>query len=378
MRGNEPVGSFYPPFANSATSPYEPRSPYRPDSYGSVYNSAMNNSMPLQAWAQPGYPSYQDLGSQHWQSQQSGYDLGSAFQQMSLYGPNPTVPNPYLGSQFVGAHSLGNSQQVPESHHWSKAPNDNYTAYGQNQPAYANSSSFAESAQYGQQYPYGPHSPAMQMSSSRPSNSYYNNPYDHQQFNPQSQSFVPGQQSMLDMRNYAPQLSPNPAVFGTNFAVPQALQRQGSSHSQASNYNPLRPPHQEVGVLRGGQGLTHPLPQPVFSAHGSASLQQPQQYYQNTSRQSSNAQINTAKSTPLGSAESSIAKWGAPASLPAKPPPPMTDSPDTSRLPQNPLLPSFNNPVAASRTSSGGQQFHPLPSVANFRTGNRGTPSPGH
>ncbi|KAF2840566.1 hypothetical protein M501DRAFT_1023003 [Patellaria atrata CBS 101060] len=134
--------------------------------------------------------------------------------------------------------------------------------------------------------------------------------FNRQQFNPQSQAFVPGG---LPAKPPVPVMN-SPNMSGYNYQFPGQIQipRQSPPMAQRSSFSSPRQPQNNLPVRNGNQGTSHPLPQPV--------------------------------SAPTSS-QSTIAKWGTPSSLPPKPPPPVSMQPPTTHrpnLPNNPRLASAN------------------------------------
>jgi len=169
--------------------------------------------------------------------------------------------------------------------------------------------------------------------------------YKSKHFNPQSQSFIPGQPSSTAIQHFDPHGSSSSATgYNGAFAMPNAAVRQVSSHSHAS---PFGSPHHSAASA--AQPMMHPLPQPVFPRQPSPNLPLPAKPGMQASMAQQYPQLQ-----PQGVVgnSSSISKWGAPASLPAKPPPP-AEPYDPNRYQQLQRQPSYNT-AASARLPNGG------------------------
>jgi hypothetical protein len=326
------------------------------NSYNAVYGSMTPSQNAPYPWLQQGYSGYNDPNNQ---AQHNVNDLSADFQAMSFQGQSgPTSPPPQAGPYGYGSPQNQQQQQ--------------YSAWPQmmpNQPGYPGSPNFGgqfasrpqSSASHGSAthgYPYGVPMNQMQM----PEN-YMGYPnqamagaFNRGNFNPQSQAFIPGYQP-----HYGAPMAPpnNNMVFNSAYPGSHALQRQNSSQSQASSY----------GGQSGGQNNSrppHPLPQPVFSPHVPMPFQNSQRQAGTPSRPGTTSAADNNSSAP-----SSIAKWGTPASLPAKPPPPAaTNSFDMSRMPHAQQNGAPYSPGASGRLPGvGGQGYHALPSMVALRNG---------
>jgi hypothetical protein len=110
--------------------------------------------------------------------------------------------------------------------------------------------------------------------------------------------------------------------YGAGFPTPGPMQRQNSTPSQTTAFGSPRGPLQP---------LTHPLPQPVFPRQPSPNMPLPPKPEATPPRLESKHVGTSVGNTLPSQSASSIAKWGAPASLPAKPPPPAEPS-DAAKL----------------------------------------------
>jgi hypothetical protein len=320
------------------------------NSYNAVYGPApsQGGSYP---WLQQDYSGY---NASHGQAQHKANDLSADFQAMSFQAqPGPTSPPSSVRPYNYGSPQNQQQQQQPHPQWPQMMP---YQAGYPGSPNYGNqfasrphSAASHGSATHG--YPYGMPVNQMQMPEGYMGfqNQAMAGAFNRGAFNPQSQAFIPGYQP-----HYGAAMSPhNNMPF--NSAYP--LQRQNSGQSQASSY--------------GGQSNSrplHPLPQPVFSPHVTMpySNQNAQRQAAPLSRPGTNTTADNGNDAP-----STIAKWGTPASLPAKPPPPAaTGSFDMNRMAHGQQNGAPYSPGAGTRLPGvGGQGFHPLPPMINLRSG---------
>lgn len=161
--------------------------------------------------------------------------------------------------------------------------------------------------------------------------------YNRSAFNPQTRAFVPSGNSM----------PPQPGRGGNEQSFPNphlSMMRSTSSHtSDTSLYlsNPMKPPqassHQSSSLQRDHSSNPH-------GVHGS-----------NAGRKVPNQASSTPKSSNSPAPPSSLSKWGTPANLPPKPPPPATPGVPNS-------LPMNNQFGIHVQAVNGGQ---PMPSFQN-------------
>ncbi|KAL5374263.1 hypothetical protein DPSP01_012092 [Paraphaeosphaeria sporulosa] len=334
--------SGYPtPMTNPQYSPMAPNtSP--PSNYGSPY---------------PGIP--QDPQAQYWPSQQyppangpmmypnygqmpNGYDLSNDFQRGMQSFQNAGMPNqvtPKMANASMAGYAEPYAQPPPNG-----AMSQGWSPMGQ-QPSYPTSQPYASNGPNNRPmsapmqgpaqgtYPYGqfPNS----TFNGKPNRNQHPIPgsYQRPQFNPQSQAFIPGGRNMpyqMSMHN-GPQMmngygnyqmppaqmvqmsrpSPptaNSATFGHTFGMVHS----GSSNVNSSPPNQSHFSSQTVVQIRGGEGQDSGMP-----------------------------------------SQSSIAKYGTPSNLPARPPPtqqqppkftlPGHNFPPGSRVPNNPTPPFGGN-----------------------------------
>jgi len=333
-------------------------------------------------WATQGYPTN---GAQPWgQPQQQGYDLSANFQQAMSF-QSPVMPS--QASNMPAGYESGYQQQYygaqqpwlqqgyqPQTQNPSGQANNTFYQGYQQRPQ-----SSSSQAHDGQPYLFG------QLPSATlgrpPSKLEHPLPgsYKGKHFNPQSQAFVPGQQNGTLFRSFSPQdvvAGSSGLGGGSAFGVPSPLQRQPSAQSHASGYASPRhtsgtsnAPHAQQQT----QPMMHPLPQPVFPRQPSPSLPLPPkpgstpqklvQQQQQHQQQAAPSPGSNAMHATNGTNQSSIAKWGTPASLPAKPPPPAEPF-DPTRFPQLQRQPSYNAAAAARVPSGGMPSFGSIPPMA--------------
>lgn len=354
--------TYYPAYSDNQGAAYNNSNAYAQPAYGAVYGQAMPSQMNTYPWLQNGYSGNAESNGQAWdQSQQHGGDLASDFRRgMSLQSPNMqgVAPSPSPG----GPYGYPNQPQGPP---WSQSP-----AYQQSypmQPGYAQYPTQdrpMSSASHQSSYGYG--MPANRMQA--PYMGFgHGDGFHRPSFNPQSQAFVPGYPATSGPQSFAPSMVANHTGYMNPYAQPHPLQRQDSTNSQSS-YNGQRSAHDGNNPRRPSGGMTHPLPQPVFSPTLPMPCQNSQRMQHPTPSHSTSGSAPNDKSpqSNSGSSSSTIAKWGTPASLPAKPPPPAHDSFDMSRI----------HPAAAARLPGmNGSGYHTLPPMVGVRGGANG-PSP--
>lgn len=373
---NNGAAAYYPTYTDGGNgSVYSVPNAYAPQTYNAVYGQNMQ-SQASYPWLQQGFNNYPDGAGQQWdQSHQNANDLASDFQQQMSFQP----PN-MQGAPQQGPY--GYQSQQPHTPSWPQG-----TPYQSNYPPpagyqYGASDRPASSASHGSQYGYGISPNQMQGQYM----GYNNGAFQRPSFNPQSQAFIPGYPGRVGPQGFMPNMAPNGNGFNA-YGPPQPLQRQNSTHSQASSYNGQRPNSDSVNTRGPGpnnNGLTHPLPQPVFSPNVAMPFQNQKQQQQQqqqgvTSRSTSGVGGPNSRSPVPGvqPGESSIAKWGNPASLPAKPPPPANDSFDISRLQGQRAPTGFNAAAVARMPGMTSPAYHALPNMASMRGGQANGPPRG-
>lgn len=379
--------AYYPNFPEKSNAMYGSSNGYPSNaSYSAVYGGqTMPQQMGSYPWLQQGYAGYSDQNNQTWdQPQQNGNDLANdfqramSFQQHNMHGPTspPSQNNPYgypNQQQYQQHQPAASWQQTPQYPSNYSMPSGYPSQYGGQQTRPSSSTSQVPAA-HG--YPYGISQNQGQMQDQYTSyaNQMMYGGFNQQAFNPQSQAFIPSQQATSGPQHFMSGMAPPNAGGYGSFQQPGSLQRQGSTHSISSYGGPR--PAQDVNNLRGpGAGMTHPLPQPVFSQQLNMSHQNPQRQQQMPQNSGSSGAPSEKSTQSNGASASTIAKWGTPASLPAKPPPPASDSFDMSRLAQSQRTPTFSTVTTARLPGVGGPGFHALPPMVGIR-GSATVPSP--
>jgi hypothetical protein len=367
--------NFYAPSFGSegVSTPYAPYSEYS-DSAGGQYSNAYHqqmhaggpHQMNMQGPANPNW-AHQQFQSVHstqaWAQGQSGaYDLNADFQRMSFQSqvPNQGQPpnaNPYYNQQFYDAQQAWSSQPQQSQQHLQQPPPtqaQQFSAQSQPPPSshpYGSNHHLTPTGSMQdphQSYPFGqlpsqtfPGRPASKSEHPLPGS------YKSKHFNPQSQSFIPGQ---ANGRTFSPQGTP-PAP---TYAFPNAYGPQSQLHRQPSAQSPspgFGSPHSSSPHLMQSrmpiQPMTHPLPQgPVFPRQPSPNVPLPPKPTISSQRAVDQAAAPSPSAhTQHMHGQSLLAKWGAPPSLPAKPPPSVEPF-DGTRLAQAQRQP-FNAAAAA-------------------------------
>lgn len=298
--------------------------------------------------------------------QQQGYDLSKNFAQVMAFQPQPMptssqhVQSPYGPGYLQQPYNANTWPQQPQA--YQQQPQTFQGSYPSFQSGYGNSSGYPDrSASSTSQHAQPPQAgyafgqlPSQVMGRQpnaleHPLPGSYKSPH----FNPQSQAFVPGHTNNQSFHPFTPQRAATMnAGASPGFGMPHPLERQLSSQSQGSSFGSTHQTFQTPAAPRAPpQPLTHPLPQPVFPRQPSPNMPLPPKPISGS--QNLAGQANSSPPTGNGSSpqsQSSIAKWGTPASLPAKPPP-SAEPFDAARFAQAQRAPSFN---PAARISSGG------------------------
>lgn len=331
--------------ADASSSWYQGQQPYD-------LNKSFNQAMSLQP--------------QQMADQQSGGQspYAQAYNQQSYGMPNSWQQQPFVGNQ-PPATGFGMGPGYPD----------------RNQaPAYP--SQMQQQQQQQQNYPFG-QLPSQNIgrapnSLEHPLPGSWKSPH----FNPQSQAFVPGPSNgPSNNAAYRPFTPQRPGTGASNtgpHGVPLPLERQMSSHSQNSSYgSPHHAMHNAGGPRMAAQPLTHPLPQPVFPRQPSPNVPLPPKPMSGAPMQ-----VDQMRQSPsnihnqMSPQNSSIAKWGAPASLPAKPPP-SAEPFDTSRFTSAQRNQPFNAAAAARLPGAGLSGFGQMQSLNSSPMAN-GNGSPAH
>lgn len=286
-----------------------------PPCYGNQQNTSSQGQYSMPANTQWSNQAFGVPASSNWMpQQQSAYDISGDFQRAMAFPPtamgtpSPTMPHGFAPS-FHQQYSMPPQtwqQQHPYTQAYPpQASPQSVAAYPQHPPSSTGAFLDAQGYQYGQL-------PSQAFPGRQPNNLEHPLPgsYKSKHFNPQSQSFVPGQPNGKSGQRFVTSAAPTGSLaYGAGYGMPAPLQRQVSSTSQKAAFGPAQVPARPAGSQRAPSGgLTHPLPQPVFPRQPSPNVPLPSKPEATPPRLASDG-------------PSSLAKWGTPASLPAKPPP---------------------------------------------------------
>ncbi|PNS14099.1 cAMP-regulated phosphoprotein 21 [Sphaceloma murrayae] len=264
-----------------------------PPAYGNGYTPPMDMMQVQQPWYPQQYPQMPQPQQTWPQDQYGSYDMAGHMQGMSMQQPamNPSYPSALGSSGSPHYGSPGHMQAYPV-YSPPQPYTDQYAGPFPQQPQ--------QQYQNSQPYPYGMLPAHVQAGKRQNPNHPLPGSFNRQYFNPQSQAFVPTASGSPYRQSYPAPFSPAMS-HASAYGGPQHLQRQHSSQSNSHVH------HQPQTLTQPNpQSLTHPLPQPVFMASPG----------NKASPSSQNGSLPR---------ESSIAKFAAP-SLPAKPPPPISDA----------------------------------------------------
>lgn len=272
-----------------------------PTAYGSPFPAMPSPDAPSQyGWngqqfqPQNGTPAYQNFGQM-----QPGYDLSTDFQRgMSFQSPvMPSQVTPKMANAPMAPYqeSFPQAQNMPSNQGWPQM--NQQPQYPINQGQYATPSNRPLSAPQSQPYAYGQFPP--NPYNGQPNRNQHPIPgsYNRQQFNPQSQAFIPGG------RNMPFQMQPN---MGQGQG--QGPQMNGYGGYQMQGHQPSMPG--QMARMSPSAGSTPSFGSPQ-SIHGNGSVSM-NRIASQTGDQSSR----------IPSAANSIAKYGTPSHLPPKPPAP--------------------------------------------------------
>ena len=333
--------------ARSAYSAYYP-TPYSsggptPPSYGfqNIVDSQSSQTSPASFGHQDTVGNFQQYGvsaNTHWPNHvfqngtsnwlhgnQPGYDLSGEFQRMTFQSsamglPSPSIQqgcHPAYGQQFNGAQQVW-PQQTSYLPSFPSQPGPNYSqGYPNHLPSSSSRFHDAQAYKFGQL-------PSQAYPGRSPSTLEHPLPgsYKSKHFNPQSQTFIPAQPSGPNMMHVTPHTTAigNSAYLGGH-GMSGPLHRQLSGTSQNAAFALSQLPAPAAGPPRApSQTMTHPLPQPVFPRQPSPNVPLPPKP-EATPIRSAEMNVNGNAGASSSQGQSSIAKWGTPASLPAKPPP---------------------------------------------------------
>lgn len=330
------------------------------------YATPAHGTMP---WSAQGYPVNSE--AQRWaQGQQPAYDLSGNFQQaMSFQSPSMSTHASAMSSGFdaVYPQQYYGAQQAwsPQEYQMPSQPGHGNNAHIQGYQQRPSSSS--SQAQDLRPYQFG-QLPSQAFPGRQPSKLEHPLPgsYKGKHFNPQSQAFVPGQQNSSPVRPFTPQTAgANTTGFAGVLAMASVPQRQPSAQSQSSAFgSPYHPSASAPVAHPQSQSMVHPLPQPVFPQQPSPNLPLPPKPGL-TPQKPTQLQGTPSPTVNAGNGQnpSSIAKWGTPASLPAKPPPPAEPF-DPARFAQVQRQPSYTAAATARVPSGGMPSFGSVPPIS--------------
>ena len=327
--------SGYPtPMTNPQFSPIAPDSS-PPSNYGSPY-PAMPQDPQAQYWANQQYPSNNGPMMYPSYQVQNNYDLSGDFQRGMQSFQNAGMPNqatPKMASASMAGYSDPYNQQPPNMSNQAWPPMNQQQSYPMSQgfaPNGANNRPMSAPMQGPAPgaYPYGQFPPP--TFNGKPNRNQHPIPgsYQRQQFNPQSQAFIPGGRNMP----YPMGMHGGPQVMNgySNYLMSQAQMPHQMHHPSPPNGGSTTyiAPGSDRMMAQYGSGSNNPNPsQPILpSLRGGE---------------------------PQESGISSIAKYGTPSNLPAKPPAtqqqpskftlPGHNFPPVSRVPSNPNAPFGGN-----------------------------------
>jgi hypothetical protein len=369
-----------------------PPSPYSTQDIGaaSQYPGMQNTSA---QWSGSPYPGSD--GGQSWYQGPQPFDLSKnfnqvmSFQNSQMVDQQQPVSSPYAQAypqQSYGAPNAWQHQppqhQQPQHQHQQQpqqsqqqpppqqqSQQQGFTA-GQSSANFGPSQNFPERSQMSaytsqqlqqQNYPFG-QLPSQNLGRApsaleHPLPGSWKSPH----FNPQSQTFVPGPPANnSSFSSFAPQRQASVTSNTMSQGIPYPMERQMSSQSQGSSYgSPHHGMHGAGGPRMPAQPLTHPLPQPVFPRQPSPNVALPPKPMSGHQMQLEHTRQSPSNMHQMSPQNSSIAKWGAPSSLPAKPPPSVEPF-DASRFTPSQRTPSFNTAAAARLPGGGLSSFGPM------------------
>ncbi|PVI07779.1 hypothetical protein DM02DRAFT_231980 [Periconia macrospinosa] len=322
----------YAPMPSNASSPQN-------------YNNGYSNMMPQEIQPQYGwsnqqfsapnapmvYPAYGPM--------QNGYDLSNDFQRGMQSFQSSNLPNqmtPKMTNASMANYQDPYAQSSP-SHSvnagWSQS--NQQSGYPMQQGPYPPNGSVnrpipgpMQQGHMPSAYPYGQFPPP----SFNGKNNRHQHPipgsYQRPQFNPQSQAFVPGGHNMPY------QMPPN----------------VGGPAQGLNGYGGFQVP--------GNPQIPHQMPRPSPPSNSTQAFGSPGHLNNNlTMTPSSLSSSQTASSQNSVPVQSSIAKYGTPSNLPARPPPTQSQAPKfninghnvgvPNRVPSNPNLPFASNPTSS-------------------------------
>lgn len=318
-----------------------------PSNYGGAYPVMVPSEAqgqygwPGQQYASPGGP----MGYPAYNAAQNGYDLSADFQrgmQSFQSAGLPSQMTPKMSNAPMATYQDPyQTQPMPANGAWPQMNQQPtyaaQTPYAQSSPSNRPMSAPMQAPMSGQ-YAYGqfPASPYNGL----PNRNQHPLPgsFNRQQFNPQSQAFIPGgRNAPYPMQSTMAPLAPQGMNGYSSYQMPAPNQ----SPNQMQNASPAAAHPQTFGSPSNVQNSNSAIPKAtnVGSSH-TPQLVNSQMVGTPTSSGSSSASIP---------AHSSIAKWGTPAHLPPKPPAPAQPQPPKFQLPgtNNFSLPRLSNNMPA-------------------------------
>lgn len=339
----------------SAANPYA--NAYAQQQHGPPYPATS-----VSAYGNGGYSNqqtYQNVDqTRAWVSQNGIYDLVTGFPQMTIQNSvpaqSPAIPYGHSYPQDYNQQYYGPQQG------WQQ---QNYPVSAQTpQSGYGHPPSFRAPHQMGDQ-PYAFGQLPSQAFPGRPANTNEHplpGSYKGKNFNPQSQTFVPGD---ADGRSFSPHGPINaPGSHNQAFQAQPPMRSPRHRSTQSPTSSSFGSPHQNHAQTPPSralsQALTHPLPQgPVFPHQSSPNVPLPHKPGA-TQQYPAFQPVMSAPSTNA-QGQSLLAKWGTPASLPAKPPP-STEHFDSTKLPQVQRQP-YTSAAAVARQPGSFPQYAGMP-----------------
>ncbi|KAF2491152.1 hypothetical protein BU16DRAFT_530705 [Lophium mytilinum] len=373
----------YPPVTMQTPQQFPAMGPTAsPAAYNGAYPAMHQDSQPQYGWPNQGFqPSNVPASYNNYTGAiPTGYDLPADFQRSMSFQP-PPMPSqvtPKMSVPTMAHYQESYRQQTMPTQQWPQAPQQHgfqmNAQFSQNNLGDRPMSASGHGPVPGP-YPYGQFPSAGFNGAKNRSQHPLPGSFNRQQFNPQSQAFVPThrnssfpiqQQSMQsnmqsnvqhqNMNGYSSYPVPvpmgNQMQMASQVPMINQMQRPSPPSTQPSSFNGPRAPQSSNSTPSkpSGQVISHPLPQPIPMSASS----------QATSTQSTNSSIPP---------QSSIAKWGVPSHLPPKPPPPAQPQPPKFALP-------VHNFAAVPRPVNMPQGF-PVNNGVSLRGGNGSAPGDG-
>lgn len=356
--GPTPTSYAFPSVVDSQTGQMPPPS-Y--GGYDTTRQYQQQGPAAMQTWQNQGFQAPSTSG---WmQNQPPNYDLSSEFQRSMAFQPTPNPSqSPNMQHAFHPAYNqqYGAVQQAwPQQTNYMSGypqPGPNYMQGYASRPPRSNQFQEPPTYQFGQL-------PSQTFPGRPPSKLEHPLPgsYKSKHFNPQSQAFIPAQPSGTSMPPFSPQSAHVPSpVHGGGYDAHSPLQTHSPMPSQRPAFGQNQVAAPAAGATRiQNQPMTHPLPQPVFPRQPSPNMPLPPKPEGTPPRPGDlSANVSVFPNQIVGQSQSSIAKWGTPASLPAKPPP-SAEPFDPTKFAQNQRQASV-----PGRMASGVPSFGSMPPMA--------------